>query len=39
MFEAMVGASGNFGGLLINAQCVTHVGEVFFGKIPWRTSP
>ena len=23
----------------INAQCVTHVGTVFFGKIPWRTSP
>ena len=23
----------------INAQCVTRVGTVFFGKIPWRASP
>ena len=23
----------------INAQCVTHVGTVSFGKTPWRTTP
>ena len=36
MFDTMVGVE-----LLdaINVQCVTGVGTVFYGKIPWRTSP
>ena len=36
MFETMVGVVLLEG---YNAQCVTRVGTVFFGKIPWRTSP
>ena len=36
MFETMVGVELLEG---FNVKCVTSVGTVFFGKIPWKTSP
>ena len=36
IFETMVGVEPLEA---INAQCVARVGTVFFGKIPWSTSP